>query len=346
MKAIDLIKVLLLVGTFTFTSCGSEEAVLTATTESTEEVAYELLDQIFDEELETVNDDASTVKEEEANDSVVDEEEEVGNIIDEETGEEEESEVESNNQEVVEEGGDTAEETGEQEDEATERISETASTTGTTAEDDTSPPLQTGPFVDLLGPQLLSLKMVDETHAEIEGHYTNDALSGKKVVGLYFSADWCGPCRQFTPELVAFYNRMNAKRGKQNQFEIVWISRCRDLDSFGQYFTHMNWLALPPDEAAGQRGQMLSEKYKVKGIPTVVLLDDLGNVITTDARNKIPQDKMGIGFPWRNPIVSLYTTIFPRSVRMMIKSQIVTIKDQLVHKAKLMIGLQKQAATS
>ena len=59
----------------------------------------------------------------------------------------------------------------------------------------------------------------------------------------------------------------------------------------------MKWLAIPPDEALGARGKMLGEKYKVKGIPTLVLLDDLGEVITTDARNKIPQDKAGVGFP-------------------------------------------------
>ena len=53
-----------------------------------------------------------------------------------------------------------------------------------------APPVQTGPFIDLLGPQLLSLQMVDETRAQLVPHYTNDALRGKKVVGLYFSADW------------------------------------------------------------------------------------------------------------------------------------------------------------
>jgi hypothetical protein len=42
----------------------------------------------------------------------------------------------------------------------------------------------------------------------------------------------------------------------------------------------------------------LMAKYKVKGIPSLVILDDLGNVITLDGRNKIPQDKAGIGFPW------------------------------------------------
>lgn len=54
---------------------------------------------------------------------------------------------------------------------------------------------QSGPFVDLLGHQLYSLEMIDETQAQLVPQYTNDALKGKKVVGLYFSADWCGPCR-------------------------------------------------------------------------------------------------------------------------------------------------------
>jgi hypothetical protein len=51
----------------------------------------------------------------------------------------------------------------------------------------------------------------------------------------------------------------------------------------------MPWLALPPEEALGERGEYLGKKYGVKGIPSLVLLDDLGQTITTDARNKIPQ---------------------------------------------------------
>jgi hypothetical protein len=51
-------------------------------------------------------------------------------------------------------------------------------------------PAQTGPFVDIFGEVLLSLEMVDETHAQVHQHFTNEALRSKKVVGLYFSADW------------------------------------------------------------------------------------------------------------------------------------------------------------
>lgn len=198
-------------------------------------------------------------------------------------------------------------------------------------------PQQEGPLVDLLGPSLLSLKMVDESHAQLELQNTNDALSGKSVIGLYFSADWCGPCRQFTPELVQFYKKMNSRRGKKDNFEIVWVSRCRDLESFGQYFTHMNWLALPPEEAMGQRGQMLSDKYKVKGIPHLALLDEMGNIITLDARNQIPKDKAGIGFPWRNPIASLYVSILPKSLRTILKAQIEVLKDSVKSKIRMLL---------
>ena len=132
----------------------------------------------------------------------------------------------------------------------------------------------------------------------------------------------CGPCRQFTPDLVNFYNKMNSRRGKKDEFEIVWISRCRTVDAFGQYFTQMNWLALPPNEAMGQRGQYLGDKFKVKSIPTLVLLDEIGNIITTDGRNKIPMDMAGIGFPWRSPISILVSTLVPRSFRLLAKSQI------------------------
>ena len=152
----------------------------------------------------------------------------------------------------------------------------------------------------------------------------------------------CGPCRQFTPELVSFYERMNHRRGQKDKFEIIMISRCRDIDSHYKYFSKMPWLALPLDIAAGQLGQSLGDKYGVKGIPSLVLVDDLGQTITTDARNKVPSDKAGIGFPWRNPISQIYNVFVPRSLRMILKLQIDAIKAKVVKKIAKVIGRERQ----
>ena len=64
------------------------------------------------------------------------------------------------------------------------------------------------------------------------------------VLGLYFSAHWCPPCRGFTPKLAEWYKTV--KSGPNGtKFEIVFVSSDKDEQSFGEYFEEMPWLALP-----------------------------------------------------------------------------------------------------
>ena len=69
-------------------------------------------------------------------------------------------------------------------------------------------PEQSGPFIDLLGAQLYSLEMIDETQAQLTPQLTNEALKGKKVVGLYFSADWwcVAPFSPFVANPFSYWN--------------------------------------------------------------------------------------------------------------------------------------------
>lgn len=47
--------------------------------------------------------------------------------------------------------------------------------------------------------------------------------------------------------------------------------------------------------------EKLSKKFKVSGIPTLIILDGKdGKVITKDARSKLLDDPNGEDFPWHN----------------------------------------------
>ena len=63
-------------------------------------------------------------------------------------------------------------------------------------------------------------------------------LEGAEFVGIYFSAHWCPPCRNFTPVLAQFYEEVN-KDGKK--LEIIFVTSDRDEASFKEYFALMPW---------------------------------------------------------------------------------------------------------
>lgn len=149
------------------------------------------------------------------------------------------------------------------------------------------------PFVALLGPKL---KTKDAAGAIVDGD-TADITAGK-TIGLYFSAHWCGPCRNFTPSLAEAYMSMQSLN---KLFEIVFVSSDRDEKSFSEYYGEMPWKALPFDNRDLKAS--LSKKYKVQGIPTLVIVGEDGKTITTDGRSAISGDPDGKNFPWVPPTI-------------------------------------------
>jgi len=107
-----------------------------------------------------------------------------------------------------------------------------------------------------------------------------EVLKGKKLIGLYFSAQWCGPCRMFTPELVRFRDKCV---NKDLPFEVVFVSSDNDEKSMRQYMKTdaMRWYAVPYSSELRSR---LKSEFKVSGIPTLVLLDGNGKLFSKNAR--------------------------------------------------------------
>ena len=107
-------------------------------------------------------------------------------------------------------------------------------------------------------------------------------LAGKKV-GVYFSAHWCPPCRTFTPKLVKAYNEMQEKG---YDFELVFVSSDRSEDDMYKYMeeTNMPWLAVPHGSKTAAK---LKERFGIRGIPTLVILDEEGEKVTQNGRRDV-----------------------------------------------------------
>ncbi|XP_065709384.1 nucleoredoxin isoform X4 [Patagioenas fasciata] len=128
----------------------------------------------------------------------------------------------------------------------------------------------------------------------------SSALEGSHV-GVYFSAHWCPPCRSLTRVLVESYQKIKEAGQK---FEILFVSADRSEDSFKQYFSEMPWVAVPyADEARRSR---LNRLYGIQGIPTLIVLDPKGEVITRQGRVEVLNDVECREFPWHpKPVLEL-----------------------------------------
>lgn len=117
-------------------------------------------------------------------------------------------------------------------------------------------------------------------------------LVGKTII-LYFSAEWCPPCRAFIPKLIEMYHEIKAK---DTEFEVIFVSSDREQPSFDEFFTTMPWLALPFGD---ERKPLLQKRFKTKGIPAVVVIGPSGKTLTTEGRQYI-QTHGSRAYPFTN----------------------------------------------
>lgn len=106
--------------------------------------------------------------------------------------------------------------------------------------------------------------------------FEDEAVAKKKLIALYFSAQWCGPCRKFTPKLVEFYNQVAPQHP---EFEIVFVSSDRSPVAMEGYIRDMK-MPWPAIDFAKLPGKGALKKYAGPGIPCLVLLDPSGKVLS------------------------------------------------------------------
>lgn len=129
---------------------------------------------------------------------------------------------------------------------------------------------------DAVGPDLVDARRRTVSSEVLEG----------KVVAIYFSAHWCGPCRRFTPVLVDVHRQLQ-RQG--HPFEVILVSSDhseRDMYSYMRE-ARMPWPAVPWDSDAAKA---LSSRFRASGIPRLVIVDYDGRTIHQSARAQVVEE--------------------------------------------------------
>ena len=120
-------------------------------------------------------------------------------------------------------------------------------------------------LIDMIGPDLVDMQ---------GNQVPTSILSDTPDVLLYFTAKWCGPCRLFTPKLVAFYNEHAGKR----DFMVIVVSSDRAKSQMAQYLKDykMPFPAVPYER---RDSSGIKKKYGARGIPNLVWLDGQDEIV-------------------------------------------------------------------
>ena len=125
-----------------------------------------------------------------------------------------------------------------------------------------------------------------------------ESLNGLKFVGLFFSADWCPPCKHMLQPLKNFYTDVNLE---ERTFEIILVSSDRTQDEWKRHHSTMPWMSLPFDDA---RNSKLREKFEICGVPALIILDaETGFTVTATARKDLGKDVKDVYETWDKLLV-------------------------------------------
>ena len=127
----------------------------------------------------------------------------------------------------------------------------------------------------------------------------SDISSKNEVIGIYFSAHWCGPCRSFTPKFKQRYTNW-IEKGKT--LKVIFVSLDKNRESFDEYYRSMHdeWFAIPFNQ--NDRRKDINMRLNTnRSIPFLMFVDSkTGETHSKQGRTIVSKDPNGVDFPWKD----------------------------------------------
>ena len=148
--------------------------------------------------------------------------------------------------------------------------------------------MQADPIKELVGDTLL--KVNGDKIDQVTYDAFSTSTSSAQFICFYFGAHWAPPSRLFTENLKSkVYDEVNKEKCA---IEVIFVSDDRKEDHFERNFKKMPWYSVPFTQE--QRIQTLKSKFSVIELPTFVILDKSGKVVSHDGRQDVAKGSQAL----------------------------------------------------
>lgn len=120
------------------------------------------------------------------------------------------------------------------------------------------------------------------------------SLLGTDLIGIYFASPTCPACGGFTPLLLEAYTQL---REDGRSFEVVLVSPGISDAALLAYMEEsgMGWLAV---SSQSKQANTLVRRFNVRWIPTLVVIDSEGNIVSLSGREEVTVHGAGAYDDW------------------------------------------------
>lgn len=135
-------------------------------------------------------------------------------------------------------------------------------------------------------------EIVGATLIEPSGSAVQSSSLGGDFLAVYFSASWCPPCRRFLPVLKEFY------QSSKGTVQVVLMGQDQTPSARESYYRNsgMPWKSVPFDSPLPDA---LALKMGVRGIPSLVVFDRRGNIVSDDGATDIMKSPGSVPLSWQ-----------------------------------------------